>query len=550
MLVSTQLEDIVLKQLSRAALLGVILSGLCSAPFALAQDKDKPEVKKDAPAAADSITEGSVTVNGQAVAYRAIAGTLTVGATDFQDSQLGLDGKVLSDAGVDLPAKAEEQPATARMFYTAYFKKGVPAGSRPITFLYNGGPGSATMWLHMGAFGPRRVVVPDAEHQEAAPYKLVENTSSLLDVSDLVFIDAPGTGFSRVLGKDAGKSFWGIDEDGHAFDRFIRRFLTKYSRWNSPKFIFGESYGTTRSAVLSRFLQGVDLNGVILLSQIFSFNDSADGPEGNPGTENPYFLALPSMAATAWYHHKLANRPAELAPFLHEVEQFALGEYASALLKGSDLPDAEKHALADKLSSYTGLPAAYWYKANLRVSGGDFSKQLQTDDGLTTGRLDSRYKGPDMDPLSKEADYDPFSDSIEAAYVTAINQYAREDLKFGENQTYLPGAYSNPGFHWDMHHRQPDGGGWEASVNVMGDLAYTLKRNPKMKVLLMGGYYDLGTLYFGAEFEMKHLPIPAKLEDNISYHFFETGHMVYVNPDALKALHDQTAAFIRANAGE
>ena len=406
------------------------------------------------------------------------------------------------------------------------------------------------MWLHMGAFGPRRILTPDAEHQEAAPYKLVENTSSLLDASDLVFIDAPGTGFSRVYGKDAGKAFWGIDQDGHAFDRFIRRFLTKCSRWNSPKFIFGESYGTTRSAVLARFLQGVDLNGVILLSQILSFNDSADGPEGNPGNENPFFLSLPSMAATAWYHHKLANRPAEIEPFLHEVEQFALGEYASALLQGASLTDERKHALAEKLSSYTGLPADYWYKANLRVSGGDFSKQLQAPEGLTTGRLDTRYKGPDMDPLSKEADYDPFDEAIQAAYVTAINQYAREDLKYGDNLTYLPGAYTAPGFHWDMHHTPPDGQGWEASVNVMGDLAFAIKRNPHMKVLLMGGYYDLGTLYFGAEYEMKHLPIPSKLEDNISWHFFETGHMVYVNEAAQKALHDQTANFIRANSGQ
>lgn len=535
---------------SRAAVLGLALSGL----FAVSVAQDKPEAKKDADAkpaiAVDSTTEGTVTVGGQAIAYRAVAGTLTVGSSDYQDSQLSLDGKYLPDSGVDAAAKIDDQPAIARIFYTAYFKKGAPTASRPITFLYNGGPGSATMWLHMGAFGPRRVVTPDAEHQEAAPYKLVENTFSLLDASDLVFIDAPGTGFSRVYGKDAGHAFWGIDEDGHAFDRFIRRFLTKYSRWNSPKFIFGESYGTTRSAVLSRYLEGVDLNGVILLSQILNFNDSADGPEGNPGNENPYFLSLPSMAATAWYHHKLANRPAELEPFLHEVEQFALGEYASALLQGSGLSDDRKHALAEKLSSYTGLPADYWYKANLRVSGGDFSKQLQAPEGLTTGRLDTRYKGPDLDPLSKEAEYDPFDEAIQAAYVTAINQYAREDLKYGENQTYLPGAYTAPGFHWDMHHMSPDGQGWDASVNVMGDLAFAIKRNPHMKVLLMGGYYDLGTLYFGAEYEMKHLPIPAKLEDNISWHFFETGHMVYVNENALKSLHEQVANFIRSNSGQ
>jgi len=241
-----------------------------------ARGQDKTDGKKDAESkasfvaapAADSVTEGSITVGGQEIAYRAVAGTLTVGSTDVQDATLGLDGKYLPDSGVDLPSKLEDQPATARIFYAAYFKKGAANGSRPITFLYNGGPGSATMFLHMGAFGPKRVVTPDGEHQEAAPYPLVENHYSLLDVSDLVFIDAPGAGFSRVLGKDAGKAFWGTDEDAHAFDRFIRRFLTKYGRWNSPKYIFGESYGTTRSAVLSRMLQGVDLNVVNLRSSV------------------------------------------------------------------------------------------------------------------------------------------------------------------------------------------------------------------------------------------------------------------------------------------
>jgi carboxypeptidase C (cathepsin A) len=539
---------------AQARFASVLLATVIAALGATAQDK--PDAKKDAdtksssqPAPVpDSVTDGSVTVGGQAIAYRAIAGTLTVGSNDVQDATIGLDGKYLPDSGVDLPPKVDDQPATARIFYAAYFKKGASIGSRPITFLYNGGPGSATMFLHMGAFGPKRVVTPDGEHQEAAPYPLVENQYSLLDASDLVFIDAPGTGFSRVLGKDAGKAFWGTDDDAHAFDRFIRRFLTKYDRWNSPKYIFGESYGTTRSAVLSRMLQGVDLNGVILLSQIFSFDDSADGPEGNPGTDQPYYLALPSMAATAWYHHRLTNPPAQLEPFLREVEQFSLGEYASALLQGSDLPEDRKKALADKLQSYTGLPATYWIKANLRVSGGEFSKELQSASGITTGRLDTRYEGPDLDPLSKDAEYDPFGSATQAAFVTAINQYARDDLKYGENMTYKPSA-RQPGFHWDMAHVPPGGQGWESSVNVMPDLAVAIKRNPKMKVMLMGGYFDLGCTYFGATYEMKHLPIPQNLQANISYHFFQTGHMVYVNETALKQLHDYTAEFIRSTEG-
>ena len=224
----------------------------------------------------------------------------------------------------------------------------------------------------------------------AAPYKIVNNQYSLLDVSDLVFIDAPGTGFSRIMGKDKEKAFWGIDQDAHAFERFIRRFLTKFNRWNSPKYLFGESYGTPRSAVLSAIFHNVDLNGVVLLSAILSFDNSVDGPRWNPGVDQPYALALPTYAASAFYHHKLPQQPPALEPFLNTVEEFALGEYMSALLEGSELPQARKEAVAQKLHQYTGLPVAYLLKSDLRVSGGAFSKTLKEDQGITTGRLDSR----------------------------------------------------------------------------------------------------------------------------------------------------------------
>jgi carboxypeptidase C (cathepsin A) len=510
-----------------------------------ALDDKKPEKAAEAPEApgspADSITEGTVTVGGQAIAYKAVAGTLTVGANNSQDALLGLDGKVLSDSGVKPPDKdkPEEAPATARIFYAAYFKKGAATESRPITFIYNGGPGSSTMWLHMGSFGPRRVVTTDTVHEAAAPYKIVNNDSSLLDVSDLVFIDAPGTGFSRIFGKDKEKAFWGIDEDAHAFDRFIRRFLTKYSRWNSPKYLFGESYGTPRSAVLSAALQNVDLNGIILLSAILSFDNSVDGPKENPGVDQAYALALPTYAATAWYHKKLPTQPAALEPFLKEVEDFALGEYMAALLQGSELPVARKQAVAEKLHGYTGLPVAYLMKSDLRVEGGAFSKTLKDDEGITTGRLDSRYQGPDYDPLSEEADYDPQSSAISSAYTTAINQYMREDLKFGENWTYKPSAYGEPGFHWQMRYA-------EGGQNVMPDLAQKLKENPKTKVLLTGGYYDLATPFFEGIYEMHHLPIPQSLQANISYKYYQAGHMIYVNDGILKQFHEDVAAFIKA----
>jgi carboxypeptidase C (cathepsin A) len=394
------------------------------------------------------------------------------------------------------------------------------------------------MWLHMGSFGPRRVVTTDTVHEAAAPYKIINNENSLLDVSDLVFIDAPGTGFSRIFGKNKEDAFWGLDPDAHAFERFIRRFLTKYNRWNSPKYLFGESYGTPRSAVLSSDLQNVDLNGIILLSAILSFDNSADGPKENPGVDQAYALALPTYAASAWYHKKIANPPAALEPFLAEVEQYALGEYMSALLQGSELPEAKRQAVAEKLHEYTGLPVAYLLKSDLRVSGGAFSKTLQEDQGITTGRLDTRYQGPDYDPLSSDAEYDPQSNAISSAYTTAINQYLRTDLHFGENWTYKPSAYGEPGFRWPF--RRTEGG-----PNVMPDLAQTLKANPKTKVLLAGGYYDLATPFFEGMYEMHHLPIPHDLQANISYHYYQAGHMIYVNDSILKQFHDDVAAFIK-----
>ncbi len=543
-----------------AVLLGFVMPGPALAQSPGQQEKMKAAEKTAAPVKAaepaaspaepDSITEGAVTVGGQKIAYRAVAGTITVGSTDSIDAMLGLDGRWLSDGEMTPPdpAKPDQAPATARMFYVAYFKKDATPDTRPVMLLYNGGPGSSTMWLHMGSFGPRRIVTPDTEHKEGAPYSLVENPYSLLDATDLVFIDAPGTGFSRIMGKNADKDFYGIDQDAHAFERFIRRFLTKWDRWNSPKYLFGESYGTPRSAVLSGMLQNVDLNGVVLLSTILSFDNSVDGPRFNPGVDQAYALALPTYAATAFYHKKLPKPPASLEPFLTEVENFALGDYMSALLQGSQLPDARRQAIAEKLHDYTGLPVAYLLKANLRVDGGMFSKMLEDPEGMSTGRLDTRYQGPDMDPLSESAEYDPQSNAISSAYTTAINDYLRNELKYGRNLTYKPSLYSDGHFQWDMKHQQPGMrfSFGEGAPNVMPDLAFAMKSNPRMRVMVAGGYFDLATPFLEGKYEMHHLPMPEKLQANISYKYYQSGHMVYVNVDVLRQFHDDVAAFIRA----
>jgi carboxypeptidase C (cathepsin A) len=506
------------------------------------KSSDKPAEK--APPA-EITTQGSVDIGGQHIAYNATAGTLTVGATDSQDAQLGLDGKPQagSQLAISEPKEAKDAPPIARIFYVAYFKKDAKAEDRPLTFFFNGGPGSASVWLHMGSLGPKHVVTDGDQHLPAAPYKLADNAYSLLDTSDLVFIDMPGTGFGRLVGKDAEKAFWGVDEDANAFARFIARFITKYNRWNSPKYLFGESYGTTRSAVLADILQNrkdIDLNGVILLSQIFNFTSDIDAASDNPGVDLPYVLALPTYAATAWYHKKLPLQPAALDPFLKEVEDFAMGPFTHALALGTDLGAAEKQSVAEKLHEYTGLPVAYLLKANLRVAGGEFEKTLQGDQDLTTGRLDTRYSGPDLNPLSENAEYDPQSSAISSAYVTLFNDYVRRDLKYGEGQTYLPRAQFG-GTHWDLSHN-----GNTISLNVTNDLANALKTNPRLKIMVNGGYYDLATPYFAAAYEDKHLPIPQSLAKNIEYDWYESGHMVYVRDESLKQLHDRVAAFIQS----
>lgn len=512
-------------------------------------DVEKPDGGKFEPFKPEEKTStGTVTIGGKAISYQAIAGTLIVHPKDWddvaRDPKSNKDGPAPAADGPD----AKNPTAEASMFFVAYFKSG--GGARPITFLYNGGPGSATFWLHMGAFGPRRVVTTSDAHTPAAPYALINNSSSLLDATDLVFIDAPGTGFSRIAGKDKEKAFFGLDPDAHAFAEFISQFLSKYGRWNSPKYLFGESYGTPRSAVLINQLEAersIDFNGVILLSQILNFDLSPDGPAGNPGIDVPYQTVLPTYAATAWYHHKLPGEHNNLESLLSEVEQFAMGDYARALAAGSDLAAPERAAIAEKLHQYTGLSAEYILKADLRIDGGEFRQTLQGNDGMTTGRLDTRFSGPEIDPLSQRADYDPQAAALGSAYVSAFNDYVRKDLHYGEGKIFKPRV---PTFRtWNFQHQPPGQTQQPASsrqgANVMPDLANAMKLNPNLKVQLNAGYFDLATPFYQGIYEMHHLPIPANLQSNIEYKFYESGHMVYAKDSSLKMLRDNVADFIR-----
>lgn len=512
-------------------------------------DAEKPQGGRFEPFKPEAkVTNGTVTIGGQSISYQAIAGTLIVHPKDWDD--VPRDPKADKDTPASSGDSGEPKNPTAEasVFYVAYFKTG--GGPRPLTFLFNGGPGSATLWLHMGAFGPRRIVTATDAHTPASPYSLVNNASSLLDVSDLVFIDAPGTGFSRIAGKDKEKAFYGVDPDAHAFAEFIVQFLSKYDRWNSPKYIFGESYGTPRAAVLVNQLEAdrsIDFNGVILLSQILNFDLSPDRPTANPGIDLPYQTVLPTYAATAWYHHKLPGEHKDLESLLTEVEEFAMGDYAKALAAGADLSVAARTAIAAKLRDYTGLPVEYILKADLRIDGGEFRQNLQGDNGLTTGRLDSRFSGPDIDPLSQRADYDPQSSALSSAYVTAFNDYVRRDLHYGEGKIFKPSISTFRT--WNFQHQLPGQAQGPLSSrqgsNVMPDLANAMKINPNLKVQLNAGYFDLATPFYQGVYEMHHLPVPASLQANIEYKFYDSGHMVYAKDSSLKLLHDNVAEFIR-----
>jgi len=495
-------------------------------------------------------SKGSVTIEGHRIDYDAYAGTLVVHPKDWDD------------VPQNAPKDEDQHPRPeASMFYVAYFKttdKGSDKAAgdkgtapRPVTFVFNGGPGSSTVWLHMGAFGPRRVLTADDSHTPAAPYSLINNDYSLLDASDLVFIDAPGTGFSRIAGTEREKAFYGVDQDAQAFADFIVQFLSKYGRWNSAKYLFGESYGTTRAAVLVGVLETdrlVDFNGVMLLSQILNFDASADGPQTNPGVELPYALALPTYAATAWYHHKLPTSPPDLAALLAEVEHFAMNDYSLALAAGSTLTAEQRDAIAAKLHEYTGLPIAYILKADLRINGGEFEQNLLGDAGLTAGRFDTRFSGPTMDPLSKEADYDPQSAAIGSAYVSSYNDYVRKELKYGQDKEFKPEIDVEKD--WNFQHKPPGESQVLAqSLNVLPDLAMAMKYNPSLHVMLNSGYFDLATPFYEGIYEMQHLMIPPTLRNNIEYAQYQSGHMVYAHEASLKELHAKVADFIRRTQG-
>ncbi len=397
-----------------------------------------------------------------------------------------------------------------------------------MTFFYNGGPGAGTIWLHMGSFAPRRVVVPNAGATRGPPYQLVDNEYGLLDKSDLVFIDAPGTGFSRLTGKSKPKDFFGIDKDAAAFGQFIQRYLTANKRWNSPKFLFGESYGTTRSCALARYLQRheINVNGVVLLSAALNFLQF----QGGDGNDMPYVTYVPTEAAVAWYHHKVPDPPADFQAFLRSAQAFAVGEYATALAQGSTLSPAAREDVIHKLHGFIGISEAYLRRADLRIEPDEFEKQLLGGSYLILGRYDARYVGVDVSPNAQVPDWDPSYDYIAPPYVATLNDYVRGELGYHTTAFYKPLTFLGE---WDFHRA-----GQQAEIDtgdVLPDLMLAMTTNPRLRVFSANGYYDMATPFFATEFLIDHMGLNPALAGHIQYNFYQSGHMVYLNTTALAA---------------
>lgn len=432
----------------------------------------------------------------------------------------------------------------AAIFSFAYVKDAVrDAATRPVTFLWNGGPGSSSIWLHMGAMGPRRVAVPsDAKDDGPPPYLVEDNPTALLDATDLVFVDPVGTGFSRALGKHENKEFWGLNEDADSVAELIQTWVTQNKRWASPKFLLGESFGTTRAAAVAGRLEGgragLSLNGIVLVSQALDYTGST------PDTDNVVACVtyLPTMAATAWYHGKVEDRPASLTAFLTEARAFAVDEYGPALFKGSGLTATARARLRERLARFTGLSEEYIERSDLCVPAGRFLKELLRAEGQAVGRLDGRYVGHDMDRLSEQPDGDAASYGIDGAYVASFNAFLQGELGVQVDRPYVVSGGRDLGSHWRWR-TAPDSEPWEPSyVNTARDLSRALRRNRGLRVLVASGYYDFATPFFDAEYTFARHGI---LSERVTMTYYEAGHMMYLHRPSLDKLMADVRAFVR-----
>lgn len=488
-----------------AVLLLLALVWAASAVDEPIKPKDLAHVKE-----VTSQTKHTVTIDGKKIEYEATAGTMAL--------------------------KDEDGKPQASIFYTAYTKPGEDAAERPVCFCFNGGPGSSSVWLHMGAFGPRRVAFTEDGKALPPPAKLVENEGSLLDLTDLVFIDPVSTGFSRAADEKNAKQFHGVQEDLNSVGEFIRLYTTRNGRWKSPKYLAGESYGTTRAAALANHLQsrlGMRLNGVLLVSAVLNFG-TIRFDEGN---DLPYTLYLPGYAATAWYHKKLEpDLQKDLKLTLTEAEVFAKGEYQQALHKGLELTDSERAEVAAKVARLTGLSKEFVLRSDLRVEGQRFMRELLRDRGQTVGRYDSRYLGKDATDAGERPEYDPSYAAVQGTYTEGFNSYVRGNLKFESDLPYeiLTGRVQP----WNY------GSATNRYLNVAPALRSALTTNADLRVFVANGYYDLATPYAATQYTFNHLGSDRKLLDRVTMAYYEAGHMMYVHKPSLVKLRKDVAAFI------
>ena len=431
---------------------------------------------------------------------------------------------------------------TASVFSVSYVDTSTSsAAQRPVTFVFNGGPGSASLWLHMGAFGPKQVITPsDASDVGAPPYTMRDNPNSLLDVTDLVFIDPVGTGYSRPLGETEGKEFYGVNEDAESIAEFIRIWLTENGRWNSPKYLAGESYGTTRAAALTEKLQGgwngIGLNGVILISAILDFQTARFAP----GNDTAHLAFFPTEAATAWHHGK-ANKAKwnnDFDAFIEDARNYATDTLAPALIRGSTLSEADETRIAQEMSDFIGLSPEWIRLANLRVDPHRFRKELLRREGYTVGRFDSRYKGVDSEGTGETPENDPSGYGMDVAYVAAINDYLTRELEVDFTRPYKV-LTGEPGSQWNWSMSQQ---GWPAYVNVTPWLGKGMRENTELRVLLASGWYDLATPFFGAEMALHKNGVVL---DRVQFDYYDAGHMMYLAESDGKKLSDDVRDFIK-----
>jgi carboxypeptidase C (cathepsin A) len=459
-----------------------------------------------------SKTQHSITIGGRNIAYTATAGTMTL--------------------------RKEDGTPTASIFYIAYVKDGnEDPAHRPLTFAFNGGPGSSSVWLHMGTLGPKRVVMDANGSPTPPPYRFTDNEYSVLDLTDLVFIDPVSTGYSRAVPEADAKNFHGFTGDVQSVAEFIRQWTSRNSRWGSPKFLMGESYGTTRAAALSGYLQeqlGMNLNGIVLISSILNFATTSFVP----GNDLPYPLFLPTYTAAAWYHKKLPKdlEAGGLKSAIEESQHFAGGDYTEALMKGDSLSAAEQHQIAQKLARLTGLSQNYVEESNLRIPIQRFVKELLRDERRTVGRYDSRMKGIDADAAGERPEYDPSFATVQGTYTAAWNQYVRTELKFETDLPYeiLTGRV-RPWSYREFENRY---------VNVAETLRQAMTQNPALKVFVANGYYDLATPFFATGYTFNHMSLDPGLRGHVSMGFYEAGHMMYTHLASLQKLKPDIAKFL------